>query len=238
MMKKLAALGILTFFLVVTVVTHVSAAEYEVKAGDSLWAIAEQHDMTVERLIEINDLRTTLIKPKQMLLLAEAYEVQQGDTLEKISQQFNVTVQELKDWNQLNSAMIKPGQILYIHESKVKEEQTEVAPSSMKAAQSKEEKPQGKTLTVTATAYTAKCDGCSGITYTGVNLNKNPHAKVIAVDPRVIPLGSKVYVEGYGYAIAADIGGAIKGQKIDLHVPTKAEAYQWGVRKVKVTILD
>ncbi len=95
-----------------------------------------------------------------------------------------------------------------------------------------------KEMTMTATAYTAACDGCSGITYTGINLNENRHAKVIAVDPSVIPLGSKVEVEGYGQAIAGDIGSAIQGNKIDIHVPTKEEAYNWGVRTVKVKILD
>ncbi|MFX6153002.1 3D domain-containing protein, partial [Acinetobacter baumannii] len=51
-------------------------------------------------------------------------------------------------------------------------------------------------LYVIATAYTAYCTGCSGTTATGINLRANPNAKVIAVDPRVIPLGTKVYVEG------------------------------------------
>ena len=69
---------------------------------------------------------------------------------------------------------------------------------------------------MTATAYTAFCNGCSGRTATGLNLRANPNMKVIAVDPRVIPLGTKVYVEGYGYAVAADTGGAIKGYKIDV----------------------
>jgi len=61
---------------------------------------------------------------------------------------------------------------------------------------------------------------------------------VIAVDPNVIPLGSKVYVDGYGYAVAADTGGAIKGNRIDVFFPTKEQAYRWGSRKVKVTIID
>ena len=56
-------------------------------------------------------------------------------------------------------------------------------------------------------------------TATGLILNNNPNAKVIAVDPSVIPLGTKVYVEGYGYAVAADTGGAIKGHKIDVFFP-------------------
>ncbi|ARK28435.1 G5 and 3D domain-containing protein [Halalkalibacter krulwichiae] len=96
----------------------------------------------------------------------------------------------------------------------------------------------GRTLTVTATAYTAGCSGCSGVTATGINLNQNRNMKVIAVDPNVIPLGSRVEVEGYGVAIAGDTGGAIRGNKIDVHVPTKADAYNWGTRTVKIKVLD
>lgn len=100
------------------------------------------------------------------------------------------------------------------------------------------EAQSGRTLTVTATAYTAQCSGCSGVTATGINLNNNRNMKVIAVDPSVIPLGSRVHVEGYGTAIAGDTGGAIRGNKIDVHVPTKAEAKRWGRKQVKITILD
>ncbi|TRY28575.1 hypothetical protein FOI67_17365, partial [Geobacillus sp. LEMMJ02] len=77
-------------------------------------------------------------------------------------------------------------------------------------------------LYVIATAYTAYCTGCSGTTATGINLRANPNAKVIAVDPRVIPLGTKVYVEGYGYAVAADTGKNVKGYKIDVFFPNKS----------------
>lgn len=96
----------------------------------------------------------------------------------------------------------------------------------------------GKEFYVTATAYTAYCNGCSGITTTGINLKSNPDVKVVAVDPKVIPLGSKVWVEGYGYAVAGDTGGAIKGNKIDLFMPSKSKAYNFGRKKVRVKVLN
>lgn len=97
---------------------------------------------------------------------------------------------------------------------------------------------EGRTLTVRATAYTAHCAGCSGITATGINLLTHPNKKVIAVDPDVIPLGSKVYVEGYGYAVAGDTGGAIDGNRIDVFIPSLSEALKFGVRTVEVTVLE
>ncbi|ULT59659.1 ubiquitin-like domain-containing protein [Neobacillus drentensis] len=103
---------------------------------------------------------------------------------------------------------------------------------------SRGEAPNGQEFYVTATAYTAYCNGCSGHTATGLNLRANPNMKVIAVDPRIIPLGSKVYVEGYGYAVAADTGGAIKGYIVDLLMPSHADAYRWGRKKVKITVLN
>ncbi|WP_079474847.1 peptidoglycan-binding protein [Marinococcus halophilus] len=96
----------------------------------------------------------------------------------------------------------------------------------------------GETMTMEATAYTAECAGCSGITATGVNLNKDRGADVIAVDPDVIPLGSTVKVEGMGTYEAADTGGAINNDRIDIHVPTKSDAYAFGRQDVEVTVLD
>lgn len=96
----------------------------------------------------------------------------------------------------------------------------------------------GQEVYVNSTAYTASCNGCSGRTATGIDLKANPNAKVIAVDPSFIPLGTKVYVEGYGYAVAADTGGSVKGQKIDVFFATKAEAYRWGNKQVKIKIIN
>jgi uncharacterized protein YabE (DUF348 family) len=95
----------------------------------------------------------------------------------------------------------------------------------------------GKEIYVTATAYTGDCSGCSGRTATGINLRSNPNMKLIAVDPSVIPLGTRVYVEGYGYALAGDTGGGIKGNKIDVFFGSKSAAYQWGLRRIKVRVV-
>jgi 3D (Asp-Asp-Asp) domain-containing protein len=113
-----------------------------------------------------------------------------------------------------------------------------VGAKELVAQVSRGQSPNGQAFYVNSTAYTANCNGCSGNTATGLNLRANPNAKVIAVDPRIIPLGSKVYVEGYGYAIAADTGGGIKGYKVDVFFPSNAEAFRWGIRKVKITVLN
>ena len=65
-----------------------------------------------------------------------------------------------------------------------------------------------------------------------------PGRGVVAVDPRFIPLGTRLYVEGYGYCVAGDTGGAIKGNRIDLGMDSRWEASEVGRRRVKVLILD
>ncbi|GEL78609.1 hypothetical protein TMU01_28440 [Tenuibacillus multivorans] len=123
-------------------------------------------------------------------------------------------------------------------EPKTGQAQTNSYTEEQNGIQQVSETNEGETMYVTATAYTAYCDGCSGTTYTGIDLRNNPDKNVIAVDPDVIPLGSKVWVEGFGTATAADIGGAIKGKRIDIFMPTKKEALRYGVRQVRVKILD
>jgi 3D (Asp-Asp-Asp) domain-containing protein len=89
-------------------------------------------------------------------------------------------------------------------------------------------------LDMVATAYAPYCcQGVGEITATGMKAGPG----VVAVDPAVIPLGSRVYVEGYGYAIAGDVGGAIKGRRIDLGFATKNAALQYGVQRVRVYLL-
>ncbi|HDR8177775.1 cell wall-binding protein EntC [Bacillus cereus] len=99
-------------------------------------------------------------------------------------------------------------------------------------------------LRVVATAYTADPlengykAGDQVKSALGHNLTANPNMKLIAVDPSVIPLGSKVWVEGYGVAIAGDTGGAIKGNKIDVLMPDKGTSSSWGRKTVTVKVLN
>ena len=385
-MKKLAATVATGILFAGVTVSNVSAAEVEVHKGDTLWGISRQHNMTVEELMDINNIKSTTIHPDQILVISEMeqYTVKKGDTLSGIGNELGVTVQSLKEANGLKSDLITIGQELKVKDGNTEqvadpveeapEENVEISETDAEAkadekataqakadeeaaaqakadekaaaqakadeeataqakadeeaaaqakadeeaaaqakadeeaaaqakadeeaaaqakadeeaaaqakadeeavvAQAKadkekaeakkettqvntetkqtttttteatpakqetksEKQAEGKTISVSATAYTAKCDGCSGVTATGVDLNTNPNAKVIAVDPSVIPLGSKVYVEGYGHATAADTGGAIQGNKIDVHVPNKNQAYGWGVKTVKVTIVE
>lgn len=85
-------------------------------------------------------------------------------------------------------------------------------------------------LRMVATAYTAHCAGCSGITASG---RRAGHG-IVAVDPRYISLGTRLYIPGYGYAIAGDTGGAIRGNRIDLGFNSRSDALQFGRRTVTV----
>lgn len=90
------------------------------------------------------------------------------------------------------------------------------------------------TYSMSATAYTGH-----GLTALGLKPVRDPNGlSTVAVDKNVIPLGSKVYVEGYGYAIASDTGGAIKGNKIDLYFNTLEECYSFGRRTVTVHVVS
>ena len=110
------------------------------------------------------------------------------------------------------------------------------SPSSAGTDASPVQASNGQEMYVTATAYSSEESG--SVTKLGYNIKNNPNMKLIAVDPSVIPLGKKVWVEGYGVAIAGDTGGAIVGHKIDVLMPTRAASLSWGRRTVKVIVLN
>jgi len=166
------------------------------------------------------------------LAASSTYTVQKGDTLYKIAKTHKVSISNIKSWNNLKSDSIKIKQKLKIS--------SKAATNAIKKKNPSRSTDDNvvKEIVVSASAFTATCNGCSGVTSTGINLKRNPDVKVIAVDPKVIKLGTKVYVEGYGYAVAGDTGSTIKGNKIDVFFPTKNEAYKWGRKNVTIKILE
>ena len=221
---------------------------YTVKAGDTLYKIATSKGLTIEKLKELNQLKDNVIKVGQKLVVVSGkieevktetpktetpkeeikeketkeeilYTVKKGDTLYKISVENGVTLTQIRQWNELKTDTIYVGQKLKFYKNKKEEEKY-------------------RELTVEASAYTANCTGCSGITATGIDLRKNPDIKLIAVDPTVIKLGTKVWVEGYGEAIAGDKGTAIKGNKIDVYLKNREDALKWGRKQVKIKIYE
>jgi 3D (Asp-Asp-Asp) domain-containing protein len=95
------------------------------------------------------------------------------------------------------------------------------------SAQGQPQAPQAYRLKVDAVAY-----HLPGKTALGVPVQKG----VVAVDPRLIPLGTKLHVPGYGAGLAADVGYAIKGRIIDLWFPSTAKARAWGRKTVTITV--
>ncbi|MFQ3543090.1 LysM peptidoglycan-binding domain-containing protein [Halobacillus rhizosphaerae] len=251
----------------------VSAEEYTIDKGDTLWGISKDYNVSVDQLKTWNDLNSNLIYPNQKLTVSNesntpsttsnnnstTYTVQSGDTLYAISQKYGVSVDQLMAWNNLSSTMIYPGDKFAVKASAAKAPSTSTKSAEKKAPKQTKQSNQSsnktaeksntqkqssntgndvvKEFTAQATAYTASCAGCSGVTATGIDLNAHPNLKVIAVDPNVIPLGSKVYVEGYGVAIAGDTGGAINGSRIDVYMADRQDALAFGRKDVKVQVL-
>ena len=195
---------------------------YTVENGDNLYRIALNHNISVQALMSLNDLTSELIFPGDELQVSVG-EADNTNEEEKIVATAPVTTP---------APTTRTAQAQKPNVSQPVEQPKEEVQVSSAVEQSVKE------MTVTATAYTAYCTGCSGTTAIGIDLRANPNQRVIAVDPRVIPLGTKVWVEGYGEAIAGDTGGAIKGNKIDVFIPSQESAMAWGVKTVKIRILN
>ena len=124
-MKKMVAAVATGIVITGTAVTSVSAADYQVKAGDTLWNIAQTHNTSVDSIINNNGLKGTIIYPNQTLSIGGgssntqvaqnnngSYTVKSGDTLFKIAKANGVSVGTLKQWNNISSDLIVVGQKL------------------------------------------------------------------------------------------------------------------------------
>ena len=239
-------------------VATIKEMTHKVQQGNTLWSISQQYGVTVDQIKEWNGLKSDLIYPGEQLKIQspngqaqqsspsvaqaapEAQQAQAPAEQTQEEQQQAQVEQAQKEQQQAQAEQAQKEQQQAQAEQAQKEQQQAQAEQAQKEQQPAESSQQasGKSMTVEATAYTANCAGCSGTTATGVDLKANPNQKVIAVDPSVIPLGSKVYVEGYGEAVAADTGGAIKGNRIDVFVPSEGDAQQFGRKSVKITVMN
>lgn len=237
-------------------VATIKEMTHKVQQGNTLWSISQQYGVTVDQIKEWNGLTSDLIYLGEQLKIQSpngqaqqsspsvaqtAPEAQQAQAPAEQTQTEQAQAEQAqKQQQQAQAEQAQKEQQQAQAEQAQKEQQQAQAEQAQKQQQPAESSQQasGKSMTVEATAYTANCAGCSGTTATGVDLKANPNQKVIAVDPSVIPLGSKVYVEGYGEAVAADTGGAIKGNRIDVFVPSEGDAQQFGRKSVKITVMN
>lgn len=154
--------------------------------------------------------------------------------------------------HQLHSNKMMPlGYLRYSQSLQSNLSVTPAKPKSKDAAESVVSGPLPKdileTLKVVATGYTAGVESTGkkpghkeyGITYSGVKVRRDKNKlSTIAADPKVFPLGTILYIPGYGYGIVADTGSAIKGRKIDLYYKTTKQVYkEWGKKTVHVHVI-
>lgn len=233
---------------------------------DELIADRSDSPIVAETLATTLPFEEKMVKPISLEERTESHDVidtvhyiiKSGDTLENIATAFEVKVEELVGWNEslseethlqigdeinietdLDPETIDPQKVVWESEEQVKEEiilpespatEENIEGSALNTSNAEE------TITVVATAYSRNQPSLTNITATGIDLREN--SQVIAVDPNVIPLGSKVYVEGYGEAIAGDTGSAIIGNRIDLHMESMDQSFAWGIQEVELTILN
>ncbi|MED0945137.1 SH3 domain-containing protein [Bacillus mycoides] len=181
--------------------------------------------------------------------IAKAKEEAKAQEIEKVKEEAKAQAQEIaKAKEEAKVREMEKAKAQEIAKAKEEAKAREIEKAKAKEATKTQEVSKNNTqsakreLTVVATAYTADPseNGTYGgrvLTAMGHDLTENPNMRIIAVDPKVIPLGSKVWVEGYGEAIAGDTGSAIKGNRIDVLMGSKSKAMNWGRQTVKVKIL-
>ena len=192
--------------------------EYTVKYGDTLSVIAEAMDVSLDALIRVNDIQNANL-------------IYAGTTIK-----FSADKQEVVVKTEEEEHTYKVEDNTEVVEVKAVEPTPQTATSQeVQTTTTAPAATAGYTLTVEATAYSYAEAGLSSYTADGTNLVNDP--MVLAVDPRVIPLGTMVEIPGYGVFRAADTGGAIVGNKIDVHFPTVAQTYNFGRRTITIRIL-
>lgn len=191
------------------------------------------------------DVNNQVIEQPPAQPIVNTYRVQSGDTLWSLAQKLGTTVQELMSSNHIaNPQLLQIGdQLTYVTWSNGSNAATAASSPSQSTAASPSSRgttladsmPATRVIDCTLTAYTAgyestgKYPGDPGydITSTG---EKAIQGVTVAVDPSVIPYGTKLYIPGIGYRVAEDSGGAIQGDHIDIFFNSVTTARNFGVK--------
>lgn len=224
---------------------------YEVAPGDTLSGIAVRFGIDVDTIVHANKLRSAdRILPGETLFILPvsgvAYRVEPGDTLLGIAVRHQVEVAAVLEWNGLEDANhIVIGSELVLPGGKapsapvaarVAAPPTPPRPVAEAAASSSEATEAGESFLAKITAYSPNGGGASSPrTASGTPVRWG----VLAVDPRVIPLGSRVAIEGFDEIFTAeDTGGAVRGAHVEIFYNDYTSAIRFGVQTRRVTILD
>lgn len=193
--------------------------EYTIKWGDTLSVISEATGASLDTLVQVNEIQdANLIYPGTVLRFsADQKEV----TVDNGTEQHSYRVQNNNEVKEVETTEATT-------QAAQETETTQAAAASSNQG--------GYYLTVEATAYSYNEAGLSNYTADGTNLISEPN--VIAVDPSVIPLGSYVEIPGYGVFRAADTGGAIYGNRIDVHLVNLSDVYNFGRRTITIRVLQ
>ena len=204
--------------------------EYTIKWGDTLSVISEATGASLDSLVQVNEIQNAnLIYPGTVLRFsADQKEV----TVNNGSQEHSYRVQENKEVKEVEKSEATTSASNGTAQATQATETTQAAQTTQAASSSQ----NGYYLTVEATAYSYNEAGLSNYTADGTNLVNEPN--VIAVDPSVIPLGSYVEIPGYGIFRAADTGGAIYGNRIDVHLVNLNDVYNFGRRTITIRVLQ
>lgn len=204
--------------------------EYTIKWGDTLSVISEATGASLDSLVQVNEIQNAnLIYPGTVLRFsADQKEV----TVNNGSQEHSYRVQENKEVKEVEKSEATTPASNETAQATQATETTQAAQTTQAASSSQ----NGYYLTVEATAYSYNEAGLSSYTADGTNLVNEPN--VIAVDPSVIPLGSYVEIPGYGVFRAADTGGAIYGNRIDVHLVNLNDVYNFGRRTITIRVLQ
>lgn len=195
---------------------------------------------------KLTDMREALVVEKESLNEKQVAAVEKKEALNtKVADLRKVLAENESELNNLNAEerAIKAEQEAKRRAAAARNNVTTASSNQSAASKSTSNTTQkssstsaGEWRTVQATGYSTQQRGLSTHTALGIDLRVNP--RVIAVDPRVIPLGSLVEVQGLGVYVAGDTGGAIKGNIIDIHYPTVGQALNWGRRNVKIRVIN